>query len=67
MKYRLQIKEHEEYGDLGAIILGPRSRSYHDPFSGLTIAHDILEHPTKIHPDPFIDELLALGGIIAGR
>jgi hypothetical protein len=67
MKYRLQIKEHEEIGLPMAIILGSRSRSYHDPVMGTGIAHDILEHPTKIHPDPFIDELLALGGIIAGR
>jgi hypothetical protein len=67
MKYQLKIEEHEEFGTNGAVILSPRFRSYHHPETGRGIAHDIIEHPTKIHPDPFIDELLALGAVIAGR
>jgi hypothetical protein len=30
-------------------------------------AHDILEHPLKEHPNGYIDELMAVGGILAGR
>lgn len=67
MLYKLQIKEHEEFGTMGAVILHPRARDYHDPVEGMGIAHDIIEHSTQIHPDPFIDELIAIGGFIAGR
>jgi hypothetical protein len=67
MKYQLKIEEDEEFGRNGAVILSPRFRTYHHPETGRGIAHDIIEHPTKIHPDPFIDELLALGAVIAGR
>lgn len=65
MKYKLKICQNEQ--NIGAIITSPRSREYHDPVLGLGIAHDIIEHPTKSHPDPYIDELMAIGGTIAGR
>lgn len=68
MKYRLRIEEHQEYGEKGVTIISPNRRDYHDPAtSGFTLAHDIIEHPVNPHPDPFIDELLALGGFVAGR
>ena len=69
MRYRLKVQHHEEFGDDGAIIISPKTkvRNYHDPVTGLGIAHDIIEHPTKIHEDPYIDELMALGAMLAGR
>lgn len=68
MKYHLRIEEHEEYKWLGGAIITPNRRDYHDPaISGLTLAHDIIEHTVIPHQDPFIDELMALGGLVAGR
>jgi hypothetical protein len=62
--YRLKVKEHEEYG-LGLVV--DVGRPYFEPLQGLSIAHDVLEHTIKPHPNPYIDELMALGGLIAGR
>jgi hypothetical protein len=66
-KFFLQIREHDETGEPGiSIIRG--GRDYFDPaYSGLQLAHDILEHPATPHPNGYIDELMALGGVIAGR
>jgi hypothetical protein len=69
MRYRLQVQHNEEFGYDGAIIISPKTkvRNYHDPVMGLGIAHDIIEHPALIHEDPYIDELMALGAMLAGR
>jgi len=64
--YPFSLREHEEYGELGLVFKG--SRPYFEPAtSGFACAHDILEHPVTPHPDPIIDEYMALGAIIAGR
>ena len=62
MRYKLSIKEHPEFGYNGLVIEG--MRDYFDPATGLQIAHDILEHPTKAHYCGWCDELMALGGMI---
>jgi hypothetical protein len=64
--YSLTIKEHEEYGGLGIVV--DTGRSYFEPgFNGLVVAHDILEHTVKPHSCGYTDELMAIGGYIAGR
>ena len=63
--YKLKVKEHEEFGGLGLVV--DVGRPYFGPFSGITVAHDIIEHPCTPHPCPITDELMALGGIVAGR
>jgi hypothetical protein len=63
--YKITVKEHEEYGGLGLVV--DVGRPYFDPLRGLGIAHDILEHPVTPHPNPVVDELMAIGGIVAGR
>jgi hypothetical protein len=66
-KFKLQIREHEEFGGMGISIRG-NGRDYFDPATaGFTLAHDILEHPIKPHYDGYVDELMAIGGLIAGR
>jgi hypothetical protein len=67
--YKLQIREHFETGNLGIVFVGGlNDRDYFEPgLSGEQIAHDILEHPATAHPNGIIDELLALGGFLAGR
>jgi hypothetical protein len=65
-KYFLTIMEHEEHGELGITI--NNGRDYFEPaLNGLVVAHDILEHPVNPHVNGYIDELMALGGILAGR
>ena len=66
-KFHLQIREHQETGDPGiSIVRG--GRDYFDPaYGGLQLAHDILEHPATPHANGYIDEFMALGGVIAGR
>lgn len=65
-KYSIQLRMHEEYGEIGIVI--DTHRDYFDPAtSGLQCAHDILEHTITPHCDGYIDELMALGAIIAGR
>lgn len=65
-KYSVTIREHEEYGELGLVI--DTNRDYFEPaVSGMVCAHDILEHTVRPHYDGYIDELMALGGVIAGR
>ena len=66
MKYLVEVREHPEYGEKGLIIKGI-GRDYFEPLNGQTIAHDIIEHPVKAHPNCYVDEYLALGGTIAGR
>lgn len=63
MKYKLVIKEHEDLGTNGIVILNS-SRDWFEPALGIGIAHDILEHPLRPHTCPYIDELMALGGLI---
>jgi hypothetical protein len=65
-KYSLVIKEHEEYGGLGIVV--DTGRNYFEPgLDGLVVAHDILEHTVKPHSCGYTDELMAIGGYIAGR
>ena len=40
---------------------------FHPAVNGQICAHDLLEHPLTPHPDPFIDELMAVGSYFAGR
>lgn len=64
--FHLKIREHLEFGGLG--IAFNSGRDYFQPaVNGLQLAHDILEHTAEPHPNGYIDELMALGGIIAGR
>jgi hypothetical protein len=64
--FKLTAREHEEYGGLGIYI--KTGRDYFQPaLGGLQLAHDILEHPTTPHPNGYIDELMAIGGLLAGR
>lgn len=67
--YKLQIREHWETGNPGIVFVGGlNGRDYFEPgLSGEQIAHDILEHPASPNPNGIIDELLALGGFLAGR
>jgi hypothetical protein len=64
--YSLTIKENEEYGGLGIVV--DTGRSYFGPgLDGLVVAHDILEHTVRPHSCGYTDELMAIGGYIAGR
>jgi hypothetical protein len=64
--YHLTIKEHEEYGGLGIVV--DTGRNYFEPgLEGLVVAHDILEHTVTPHQCGYTDELMAIGGYIAGR
>jgi hypothetical protein len=64
--FKLTAREHEEYGGLGIHL--KNGRDYFQPATGgLQLAHDILEHPTTPHPNGYIDELMAMGGVVAGR
>ena len=66
-RFQLTVREHQEYGGHG-IVVGNSGRDYFEPaLEGAVIAHDILEHPVKPHPCGFTDELMALGGVLAGR
>lgn len=67
--YNLVIAEHEEYGALGVAIQGGlNGRDYFEPAtSGLQFAHDLIEHAVNPHNCGYVDELMAFGGIIAGR
>lgn len=67
MKYLLEVREHPEYGGNGLIIKNMQGRDYFEPLNGQVIAHDIIEHPVKAHPNCYVDEYLALGAIVAGR
>lgn len=67
MKYKLVVEGHLEFGTLGLTVEGFRvhdDQEYFQPGDGLVVAHDLLEHPVRRHPNPYIDELLALGGVI---
>lgn len=66
-KHKIVAEYHIESGFLGIVIRG-NDRDYFDPAqAGMTLAHDLIEHPTKPHPNGFADELMALGAIVAGR
>lgn len=65
-KYSITIQEHQEFGVLGLVV--DTGRGYFEPgIDGLVVAHDILEHTTKPHSCGYTDELMAIGGYIAGR
>jgi hypothetical protein len=65
-KYSITIQEHQEYGLLGLVV--DTGRDYFEPaIDGLVLAHDILEHPIKPHSCGYTDELMAIGGFLAGR
>jgi hypothetical protein len=65
-KYSITIQEHQEFGELGVVV--DTGRGYFEPaVDGLVVAHDILEHTTKPHSCGYTDELMAIGGYIAGR
>lgn len=65
-KYYITIQEHQEYGELGIVV--DTGRGYFEPgIDGLVVAHDILEHTVKPHSCGYTDELMAIGGYIAGR
>jgi hypothetical protein len=65
-KYSITIQEHQEYGGLGIVV--DTSRGYFEPgIDGLVVAHDILEHTVKPHSCGYTDELMAIGGYVAGR
>lgn len=42
--YKFKVKEHEEYGSLG---FAPTWYPEGEPFQGMTVAHDIMEHFPK--------------------
>jgi hypothetical protein len=64
--YHLEIRENEEYGGNG--IWFNSGRDYFQPATtGIQLAHDILEHPTTPDANGYMDELMALGAILAGR
>lgn len=65
-KYFITIQEHREFGELGLVV--DTGRSYFEPgIDGLVVAHDILEHTVVPHSCGYTDELMAIGGYIAGR
>jgi len=66
MKYLLEVREHPDYGENGLIIKNI-GRDYFEPLNGQVIAHDIIEHPVKAHPNWYVDEFMALGAIAGGR
>lgn len=65
-RYSVTLREHEEYGGIGLVV--DTDRDYFEPaLDGRLCAHDILEHTVKPHVHGIIDELMALGAVIAGR
>jgi len=64
MKTFLVVAENQELGYNG--ILTQDSPDHFEPGTGLTLAHDILEHVAS-HPDPYVDEFMALGAMVAVR
>lgn len=65
-KYSITIQKHQEFGELGVVV--DTGRGYFEPgIDGLVVAHDILEHTVKPHSCGYTDELMAIGGYIAGR
>jgi hypothetical protein len=64
--FLLTARNHEEFGDIG--IYMKTGRDYFQPaMGGMQLAHDILEHPATPHPNGYTDELMAIGGLLAGR
>jgi hypothetical protein len=65
--YSIKIEEHEDFGVSGITVHGLNRNYFQPAVGGAQVAHDILEHTVKPHWDGYIDEYMALGGIIAGR
>lgn len=63
--YKLRTARNSWTDEIGVSV--DTGRDYHEPFGSFVVAHDILEHTVKPHFDPFIDEFMALGAIVAGR
>lgn len=62
--FNLVVAANQELGFNG--ILAQNSPGHFEPGTGLTLAHDILEHVAS-HPDPYVDEFMALGAMVAVR
>jgi hypothetical protein len=63
MKYQLEIQYHDDSGDLGIVITNVRRPYFEPALNGITLAHDIIEHPFTPHQDGIADELQALAGL----
>lgn len=63
MKYTIIRKEDEYFGIEGLILKSRQDDDFNVDTKGIVIAHDIIEHPAKSHPNAFIDEFMALGAI----
>lgn len=63
--FNLVVAENEEFDFKG--ILATESPDHFEPGTGLTLAHDILEHVASHPPDPYADEFMALGAMVAVR
>lgn len=59
----VEVKRHEEYGELGLQIIG---REWAEPLDGTVIAHDLLEHFPRDNGD-IEGELMALGASLHVR
>lgn len=57
MKYVFVAEEHKEYGSMG---WRQKSQPGYDPYGGMAVAHDILEHFPGGDESP-TDELMAIG------
>lgn len=68
-KYSIEIVHSEEFGELAMFIQGMRKTTFmYESQSGMTIAHDILEHVNGLNQiGGFEDELQAIGAITVGR
>ena len=68
MQYHLIIAEDSATRYYGIKFKFPiENREHFRPGDGEQLAHDILEHPLTAHADMVVDELMALGGLNAGR
>jgi hypothetical protein len=68
MKQSYEITINRNQGNYKGIVTKGVVRDYFEPaFSGQAFAHDIIEHPIIPHPNPYIDEIMALGAFASGR
>lgn len=67
MHYTFECQEHQEYGGKGwALVSSKKWKHYNEPFGGLAVAHDILEH-TPQDTGTYEDEYRALGASLYVR